>query len=177
MQVIEHLARVTGEPQRWQSLSISAFYAPLLPRQSAGARRTTMRAWLVDVIGVLAAEPLAVATAPSALDLAALWCRACAEQTDGDQVPLVSWATLVSIAERLVPVFDAAGLGGLEQKRRVDCAERWVSEVLERICASPLPLDTGASPLDAPTLLQVRLGEQIGEERRRRTPPAATTHC
>jgi hypothetical protein len=98
--------------------------APLLPQQSVGARRTTVRAWLLAVIGALAAEPLAVANEPSALDLAALWERACAEQTDGDQVPLVSWATLTAITERLAPVFDAAGLGGLEQSRRVDCVEK-----------------------------------------------------
>jgi len=150
---------------------------PLLPEQSVGARRTTVRAWLIAVIGALAAEPLAVATTPGALDLAALWRRACAEQTDGDQVPLVSWASLVAIAERLTPVFDAAGLGELELGRRVDCTEGWVIAVLEQLCASPLPLAMSAQQLDAPALLQARFEQLIGEEHRHRTPPAATTHC
>jgi hypothetical protein len=88
-------------------------------------------------------------------------------------VPLVSWATLVAIAERLAPVFDAAGLGALEQSRRMDCVEGWVIDLLEQICASPLPLATGAQQLDAPALLQARLGELIGEERRHRAPAAS----
>ena len=67
-------------------------------------------------------------------------------------MPLVSWATLTAIAERLAPVFDAAGLGELEERQRVDCAEGWVIAVLEQ--------------LDAPALLQAHLGELIGEERR-----------
>jgi hypothetical protein len=122
------------------------------------------------MIGTIAAEPLAVANEPGALDLAALWRRACAEQADGDQVPLVSWATLVAITERLAPVFDAAGLGELEQRRRVDCVEGWVIAVLEQTCAAPLPLAMGAQQLDAPALLQARLGELSGEERRVRAP-------
>jgi hypothetical protein len=153
-----------------QVAALANTLAPLLPQQSVGERRTTVRAWLIAVIGALAAAPLAVATTPGALDLAALWRRACAEQTDGDQVPLVSWATLVAIAERLASVFDAAGLGGLEQRRRVDCTEGWVIAVLEQLCASPLPLATGAQQLDAPALLQVRLEELIGEERQGRAP-------
>jgi hypothetical protein len=146
---------------------------PLPPQQSVGERRATVRAWLTAVIGAIAAEPLAVATTPGVLDLAALWRRACAEQTDGDQVPLVSWAALVAIAAHLAPVFAAAGLGALELRRRVDCVEGWVIAVLEQICATPLPLATGAQQLDAPALLQARLGELIGEERRGRAPPAS----
>jgi hypothetical protein len=152
--------------------ALATALATLLPQQSVGERRTTVRAWLVAVIGAIAAEPPAIATTPGALDLAALWRRACAEQTGGDQVPLVSWVTLSAIAERLTPVFDATGLGALEQSRRVDCAEGWVSEMLERLCAAPLPLAMGVQQLDAPALLQARLEELIGEERRRGTPPA-----
>jgi hypothetical protein len=85
-------------------------------------------------------------------------------------VPLVSWATLVAIAERLAPAFAAAGLGELEQRQRVDCVEAWVIAVLEQLCASPLLLATGAQQLDAPALLQVRLGELIGEHQHRTLP-------
>jgi hypothetical protein len=116
-----------------QVAALATALAPLLPQQRVGERRTTVRAWLIAVIGAIAAEPLAVANEPGALDLAALWRRACTEQTDGDQVPLVSWASLVAIAERLTPVFDAAGLGVLEQSWRVDCAETWVIAVPEQM--------------------------------------------
>jgi hypothetical protein len=83
--------------------ALATALAPLLPQQSVGARRATVRAWLVTVIGALAAEPLAMATTPRALDLAALWRRACAAQDEADQVPLVSWATVAAIAECPAP--------------------------------------------------------------------------
>ena len=88
-------------------------------------------------------------------------------------MPLVSWATLTAIAERLAPAFDAADLGELEQCQRVDCVEKWVIDLLEQLCATPLPLATGLQQLGAPALLQARLRELIGEGRRVRAPTAS----
>lgn len=90
-------------------------------------------------------------------------------------MPLVSWATLTAIAERREPVFDVAGLGALKQGRQVDCVEGWVIDLLEQLCAAPLPLAAGAQQLDTPALLKARLEELIGEERRCRAQQALRT--
>jgi hypothetical protein len=141
---------------------------PLLEQHSPAERRAVARAWLVGVICTFRACPLAVASEPGALDLDALWERACAEGASPDAAPLLRWRTILCLAERLAPWFSREGFGELDLGRRTICTRAWVVEVLEQLRASPIPLATGAQLLDAPALLRRRAERWASDDRERR---------
>jgi hypothetical protein len=74
--------------------------APLLEQQSPAERRAVARTWLVSILQTFRTRPLSRASEPGALDLAALWRRACTDQDEADQVPLVRWRSILSLAVR-----------------------------------------------------------------------------
>jgi hypothetical protein len=141
---------------------------PLLEQQSQAERRSIARAWLVGVIRSFRACPLAVASEPGALDLAALWERACTEGVSPDEVPLLRWRTILSLAERLAPWFSREGFGDLDLGLRTICTRLWIVDVLDQVRARPLPLATGAQQLDVGALLRWRVEEWARDDRERR---------
>lgn len=142
---------------------------PLLPQHGPAERRAVARAWLVGVLQTVRADPLAVASEPAALDLAALWRRACADPGPADRVPLLRWKVILSLAERLAPWFSRAGFGSLDLARRTICTRGWLIDTLDQVRASPVPLATGAERLDAPALLQRRVETWDRDDREQHT--------
>jgi hypothetical protein len=141
---------------------------PLLPEQSPAERRAVARAWLVGVIRTFRACPLAVASEPGALDLAALWHRACADQDEGDQVPLVRWRSILVLTGHLASWFDEAGFGDLDRGLRAICTREWIVDVLDQVRATPIPLASGAQQLDVGALLRRRVEDWARDDRERR---------
>jgi len=50
----------------------------------------------------------------------------------------------------------------------VDCVEGWVIDLLELLCAAPIPLAAGAQQIDAPALLRLWVEEWTSDDRERR---------
>jgi hypothetical protein len=141
---------------------------PLLPEQSPAERRVIARAWLVGVIRSFRACPLAVASEPGALDLAALWRRACAAQDEADQVPLVRWRSILVLTGHLASWFDESGFGDLDLGLRAICTRWWLIDVLDQVRATSIPLATGAQQLDMGALLRRRVEDWAKNDRERR---------
>jgi len=104
--------------------------APLLEQRSQAERRAIARAGLVGVIHSFRACPLTLTSEPGALDLAELWERASTEGTSPDEVPLLRWRTILSLAERLASWFSREGFGDTDLGLRTICTRWWLIDAL-----------------------------------------------
>jgi hypothetical protein len=141
---------------------------PLLEQQSQAERRAIARTWLVSILQTFRTRPLTLASEPGALDLAELWRRACADQGEADQVPLVRWRSILVLTGHLASWFDEAGFGDLDRGLRAICARAWVIDMLDQVRASPIPLASGAQQLDVGALLRQRVEAWARDDRERR---------
>jgi hypothetical protein len=141
---------------------------PLLEQQSQAERWAIARTWLVSILQTFRTRPLSLASEPGALDLAALWRRACAAQDEADQVPLVRWRSILVLTGHLASWFDESGFGDTDLGLRAICTREWLIDVLDQVRANPIPLATGAQQLDTPALLRRRVEDWARNDRERR---------
>jgi hypothetical protein len=141
---------------------------PLLELRSPAERRAVARSWLVGILQTFRTRPLTLASEPDALDLAALWRRACADQDEADQVPLVRWRSILVLTGHLASWFDESGFSDLDRGLRAICTRLWIVDALDQVRASPIPLATGARQLDVGVLLRRRVEAWSRDDRERR---------
>jgi len=142
--------------------------APLLEQRSPGERRAVARTWLVGILQTFRTRPLTLASEPGALDLAELWHQASTEGTSRDEVPLLRWRVILSLAERLAPWFSREGFSALDLGLRTICTRAWLIDVLDQVRATPIPLVTRAQQLDVGALLRRRVEARARDDRERR---------